>query len=63
MTTCEYPDSVRAYECITEEQCDECFLVDHLAECNGCEHYDHPTRDMPGFEGTLEALSKLTIIK
>ena len=42
MTTCEVADSVKAWKCQTEEQCDDCFLVDHLKECNGCEFYDHP---------------------
>ena len=42
MTTCEYDGSLKTYQCAREEQCDDCFMVDHLKECNGCTHYDHP---------------------
>ena len=44
-TTCDYGanPSIKAFNCMREEQCDDCFMVDHLKECNGCEHYDHPT--------------------
>lgn len=42
MTTCEFADNLEAYKCQTEEQCDNCFMIDHLKECNGCNHYDHP---------------------
>lgn len=41
MTTCEFADSVEAYKCQTEEQCDNCFMIDHKKECKGCEYYDH----------------------
>lgn len=30
------------YECAKIEQCDSCWLIDHLKECNGCTFYDHP---------------------
>lgn len=23
-----------------DEQCDDCFIKDHLEECDGCGHYD-----------------------
>ena len=45
-TTCEVADSVQAYNCQREEQCDDCFMVDHLKECEWCEHYDHPVRKL-----------------
>ena len=45
-TTCEVADSVQAYECQTEEQCDDCFMVDHLKECEWCQHHDHPPRKL-----------------
>lgn len=43
MTVCDYGanPSLKAFNCIREEQCDDCFMVDHKKECNGCEHYDH----------------------
>lgn len=44
MTTCETADSLEAYKCQTEEQCDNCFMIDHLKECSGCNHYDHPKK-------------------
>lgn len=47
MTTCEVADSVEAYKCITEEQCVHCFMIDHLKECEWCEHYDHPPLCVP----------------
>lgn len=50
MTTCESADSVRAFKCQTEEQCDECFLKDHVKECTGCEHYDHPETPQQSLE-------------
>jgi hypothetical protein len=34
---------MESYECAKYEQCDNCFLEDHLKECPGCNHYDHPT--------------------
>ena len=34
MTTCNL------YKCQREEQCDDCWLVDHLSECEGCEEVD-----------------------
>ena len=46
MTTCEVADSVQADNCQREEQCDDCFMIDHLKECEWCEHYDHPTRKL-----------------
>src|SRR6266850_2032300 len=45
-TTCEVADSVQAYKCQREEQCDDCFMIDHLKECEWCEHYDHPVRKL-----------------
>lgn len=43
MTTCHLSS------CQKEEQCDDCFLVDHLNECAWCEHYDHePVQDKNG---------------
>lgn len=39
MTTCD------SYRCQKEEQCDDCFLTDHLKECAGCEHYDHENKE------------------
>jgi len=45
MTTCEVADSVKAYNCMRYEQCDDCFMVDHLKECAGCEQYDHPNQE------------------
>lgn len=36
MTTCN------SYECQKYEQCDDCFLIDHMKDCAGCDHYDHP---------------------
>jgi hypothetical protein len=73
MTTCEVADSVEAYKCITEEQCDHCFMIDHLKECEWCEHYDHPVRklqvqylpsdyptDAPSVDDLLTHLSKTT---
>lgn len=44
-TTCEVADSEKAFRCQTEEQCDDCFMVDHLKECNWCEHYNHPEKN------------------
>lgn len=44
MTICEVEDSVQASRCIREEQCDECFMIDHRKECNGCEYYEHKPR-------------------
>lgn len=40
-TRCEAEDSPKASRCIREEQCNDCFMVDHLKECAGCEHYEH----------------------
>ena len=36
MTTCNL------YKCQREEQCDDCWLVDHCKECSGCDYVDHP---------------------
>lgn len=41
MTTCEQDGSVKAYNCAKYEQCDDCFMVDHYAECKGCKAYEH----------------------
>ena len=41
-TICEVADSVKAFNCQRVEQCDDCWLVDHMRECKGCEHVDHP---------------------
>jgi recombinational DNA repair protein RecR len=46
MTTCEVADSVEAFKCQTEEQCDDCFIIDHQKECGWCEHYDHTVRTL-----------------
>ena len=35
-----------SYKCQREEQCDDCFLVDHLKECAWCELYDHEERKL-----------------
>jgi hypothetical protein len=32
MTTCPYPDSEQSYLCITEEQCEDCYAIDHPEE-------------------------------
>lgn len=45
-TTCEVADSVIAWKCQTEEQCDDCFMVDHEKECGWCENYNHTTRKL-----------------
>lgn len=45
-TTCEVADSVKSFKCQREEQCDDCFMVDHLKECSGCEHYEHGKKTM-----------------
>lgn len=42
MTNCEYDGDPRQWACEREEQCDDCFMIDHLKECDGCDHYDHP---------------------
>lgn len=73
MTTCEVADSVQAYNCQRYEQCDECFMKDHLKECDWCEHYDHEERklhvqhlpsdyptDAPSVDELLNHLSKQT---
>jgi hypothetical protein len=46
MMTCEVADSVQADKCQREEQCGDCFMIDHLKECDWCEHYDHPVRKL-----------------
>jgi hypothetical protein len=46
MTTCEYDGDPRQLTCQREEQCDDCFMIDHLKECEWCEHYDHPSRKL-----------------
>ena len=35
MTACE------KYSCQRFEQCDDCFMIDHLKVCTACEEYDH----------------------
>lgn len=40
-STCEVADSLQAFNCQREEQCDECFMKDHVKECPGCAHYEH----------------------
>lgn len=46
MTTCEVAGSLEAYKCQPEEQCDDCFMIDHLKECEWCEQYDHSVRKL-----------------
>lgn len=46
MTTCEYDGDPRQWACLHDEQCDDCFMVDHLKECAWCTHYDHPSRPL-----------------
>ncbi|TCU78885.1 hypothetical protein EDE08_101668 [Bradyrhizobium sp. R2.2-H] len=46
MTTCEYDGTASTYNCQREEQCDDCFMVDHQKECGWCEFYDHTTRKL-----------------
>jgi hypothetical protein len=46
MTTCKVADSVQAYNCQREEQCDDCFMIDHLKECEWCTLYDHEERKL-----------------
>jgi len=43
-TVCDYGanPSLKAFNCEREEQCDDCWMVDYLKECKGCEFYDHP---------------------
>lgn len=40
-TFCKDADSVKAMKCQREEQCDDCFMVDHEKECEGCSEYEH----------------------
>lgn len=40
MTTCNL------YRCQREEQCDDCFMVDHQKECGWCTMYDHTVRKL-----------------
>jgi hypothetical protein len=46
MRTFEVADSVQAYKCQREEQCDDCFISDHQKECDWCEQYDHTVRKL-----------------
>jgi hypothetical protein len=34
------------YRCAAEEQCDDCFMIDHEKECGWCAEYDHATRKL-----------------
>jgi hypothetical protein len=43
MTT-DQTSSCGTYRCAAEEQCDDCWLIDHERECGWCEEYDHTTR-------------------
>ena len=45
-TTCEVADSVKAFNCQREEQCDDCFIVDHKKGCSWCEHYEHGAKKL-----------------
>lgn len=58
MTTCESDGSLKSYRCQKEEQCDDCWMVDHVKECNGCDHYDHPEKIIAGVDFT-ESLKDL----
>jgi hypothetical protein len=40
------PTFCGTYSCATEEQCDDCFMVDHLKECAWCTEYDHEERTL-----------------
>lgn len=51
--------SCDTYRCQREEQCDDCFLLDHLKECSGCQHYDHPI----GLADTVLVTSKESMAK
>lgn len=42
LTLCEEDGTIKAIRCQREEQCDDCWMIDHLKECSGCKHYDHP---------------------
>jgi hypothetical protein len=46
MTTCEYDGDIKSWNCATEEQCDDCFMIDHQKECGWCEFYDHAERKL-----------------
>lgn len=46
MTVCEYDGDPRQWACIREEQCDNCFMIDHQKECDWCTMYDHDTRKL-----------------
>lgn len=46
MTTCESGESAQWWACQTEEQCDDCFMVDHQKECGWCTFYDHTVRKL-----------------
>jgi hypothetical protein len=46
MTTCEYDGDPRQMACQREEQCDDCFMIDHLKECDWCTEYDHEVRKL-----------------
>ncbi len=47
MTVCDYGanPSQKAFDCIREEQCDDCFMVDHLKECSGCKPFEESHDD------------------
>lgn len=44
-TVCEEDGTIKAFNCQREEQCDDCFMVDHLKECVGCEEYEHMSEE------------------
>jgi hypothetical protein len=69
---CEVADNVQV-NCQREEQCDDCFMIHHLKECEWSEHYDHATRklevkhlasdypnDRPSVDDLLALLGKVT---
>jgi hypothetical protein len=45
-TTCSYDGDIRQWNCQRDEQCDECFMADHLKECEWCTEYDHEERKL-----------------
>ena len=47
MKTCELQS------CQREEQCDDCWMIDHCKECSGCEFYDHPEKKETYIEAVL----------
>ncbi len=49
-TFCEEDGTIQSFNCQREEQCDDCFMVDHRKECDWCDHYDHPESDKQKME-------------